>query len=145
MVYAQSTPLGFFDLTRDEYYIISLFRQWNKLGPTRAIAEHRLASFLQRDHIYPALNSLFQLFNELQIETQESEWDSDILTEHEESLLELLCDCNNPDKDPLIKKCRDELQKLELQLRPASAIYRSGHEALLRRAAYSFQIAYSAI
>lgn len=141
----QQTPLGFSDLTQDECFLIALFRQWRRIGPTRAIAEHRLASVFQADGIHSALDSLFRLFNEYPLGAPDQNSETDLLSQNEEALLNLLSDQDHPDKDlALVRKCRRDIENSEIHLRPVSAIDRSGHDRLLLRTAESFQIAYGA-
>ena len=140
---AQRPPLGFSDLTPDECFLIALFRQWRRIGPTRAIAEHRLACLLQADGIHPALDSLFRLFSALPRGVPDKDGETDLLSENEEVLLDLLSSQNHPDKDSaLVRKCRRDMENSEIHLRPASAIDRSGRDEILLRAAESFQIVY---
>ena len=142
---APQTPLGFSDLTADECFLVVLFRKWRRLGPTRAIAEHKLACLLQLDNVHSALDSLFRLFNELPRGTPDMESETDLLSETEEALLSLLSDRDHPDKDlALIKRCRGDIANSSIRLRPVSAIARSGRDEILIRAAESFQITYGA-
>lgn len=157
---AQQIPLGFSDLTQDECLLIALFRRWCSIGPTRAIAEHRLASLLQADDIHPALDSLFRLFGKLPQGarpgstpgvprgaphggTRDTDGETDLLSESEEDLLNMLSAGDHPDRDlALVRQCRHAIENSGIRLRPASAIDRSGRDEILLRAAESFQVAY---
>ena len=143
---AQNIPLGFSDLTMDECVLIALFRRWCSIGPTRAIAEHQLACLLQADSIHPALDSLFRLFDEIPCIAPFEDGETDLLSEDEEALLNLLSDRHHPDKDrAIVKQCRRDIKNSEIQLRPASAIPRSGRDEILLRAAESYQTVYGVL
>lgn len=79
---AHQTPLGLSDLTPGECFLIAFFRQWRRLVPTRAIAEHKLACLLQADDIHPALSSLFGLFDALPHRASDSDSETDLLSDH---------------------------------------------------------------
>ena len=143
---AQRNALGFSDLTQDECFLIALFREWRRIGPTRSIAEHRLACLLQADGIHPALDSLFRLFNELPRGALDPDDDTDLLSANEEALLDLLSDQDHPDKDlALIRECRRDIENSEMHLRPAASIERSGQDEVMIRIAESYQIMHSVL
>ena len=141
MSMAERVPLGFSDLTQDECLVIALFRKWHRMGPTRAIAEHRLACLLQADTIHPALDSLFRLFSAFPLASDDRDGETDLLSEGEEMLLDLLSDQEHPEKDlALVRECRRDIESSEIRLRPSSAIERTGEDRILLRTADSFQL-----
>ena len=142
---AERNPLGFSDLTQDESFLIALFRHWHRIGPTRAIAEHRLACLLRADTIHPALDSLFRLFSQFP-SAADRDGETDLLSESEETLLDLLSGRDHPNRgSDLIKECRRNIENSKIHLRSPSAIERTGDDRILLKAADSFQITYGAI
>ncbi|MEM9707933.1 MAG: hypothetical protein AAF871_04020 [Pseudomonadota bacterium] len=114
-----SEPLGFSDLTSDEEFFIILFRDWQRRGPTRAVAEHALARFLLEDRVYPALNSVFSAFDMVQTADAEAAEDSILLSEREETLL-----------TKLAGMFPDHGHVTDIEVRPADEITRSGHDRM---------------
>ena len=139
-------PLGFSDLTADECFVISLFREWCRVGPTRAIAEHKIACSVQADKSHAALDPLFKLFDEFLCSTLDLAEDTDLLFDLEEALLNLLSASDHPDKDRAdVRECKLALATAEIRIRPCDRIDRSGHDQLSLRVAESFQAAFGRI
>ena len=134
-------PLGFADLTEDESLIVAIFRAWQQLGPTHAIAEHTIARVLQPDTIHPALSALFVLFGSfVQIYPGEANH-TEVLSRSEEALLDQLAASEHPNlnrKD--VHACRVALQQAKIQLRPLGDIPRSGDDLRLQRISMSYQM-----
>ncbi|MEM6797425.1 MAG: hypothetical protein AAF725_25875 [Acidobacteriota bacterium] len=143
---AQSGPeaLGFSDLTEDERLVISISRDWRLLGPTRAVAEHRIARLLTRDRVYPALDALFLAFAPLFAEIDEPAAAElgDLLSRCEHELLDRLATGEAGDRElPSVCACREALERARIRLRPSGTIERSGRDALeleLSRSYFAF-------
>lgn len=117
----KSERLGFSDLTEDEGFLIVLYRDWRSRGPTRAVGEHALANLLKADRIYTSLGRVFAAFRSVEIQHRDEPSDEIILTEQEEALLTDLSEIFRP-------KPNDEPNEPEITVRPASEIFRSGHD-----------------
>lgn len=140
----EKVPLGYSDLTTDEGFVVTLFREWRESGPTRAVAEHRIACHLQSDSSYPALDPLFRLFGSYYDAAEPCSCQSDILSEDEEELLEILCTSNHSSSDRgLAPDCRAALLNAAIVIRPCEAIPRSGHDQLLYRVAQGYGAAFA--
>ncbi|MEM1391254.1 MAG: hypothetical protein AAGG45_09255 [Pseudomonadota bacterium] len=136
-------PLGYSDLTLDEGWIISLFREWRQGIPTRAIAEHRISRTLRREQKKDQPENsdpFFRIFSICDETTGTKHFDTDILSKDEENLLFLLSDA--PPKTPSetssyqdITNCRAALKSANVNLRPLVNIERSGRDAQLIKAA----------
>lgn len=137
-----STPLGFSDLNQDERFVICVFRAWRRLGPTRAIAEHKIASSLQAEKSHAALGPLFRLFGEFSTKGHPDEEETDLLSDIEEAFLDLLSDHGHPDDDlEDVRMCKGALAAADIKPRSPRSINRSGHDRLMLRVAESFQVA----
>ena len=135
-----SPSLGFSDLTEDECLLITLYRDWRRLGPTRAIAEHKIATLLQRDRSYLALDSLFAVFKEFGRVDAGDHDPTGVLSDAEERLLDLLSDKAPPEFDnDVIRRCRSELAAANIKTRPGHEIPRSGQDELMLRVTQSYQ------
>ena len=126
--------LGFSDLTEDEGFLIVLFRDWQRRGPTRAIAEHAIARHLKRDKIYPALGSIFSVFDALDPGEPVLGDGGVVLSDVEEALLTRLSEVFD---EPVGSVPPDS----RVAVRPASAIFRSGHDRLYAEVDRSYWLA----
>lgn len=137
-------PLGFSDLTHDEWMVVSVFRAWQRLGPTRAVVEHPLARLLKADAIYPALDALFAVFVSFAANDPCETSHTELLSPSEEALLDELSAPHHPGACRLdVCACRAALRRVEIDLRPLREIHRSGHDLMLQRIAVSYQILFS--
>ncbi|MEM9421291.1 MAG: hypothetical protein AAF986_02090 [Pseudomonadota bacterium] len=142
MVRLPEPLLGISDLSEDESLIITVFREWRRLGPTRAVAEHKIAIALQQDKSHSVLNSLFELFNEMATSTYGRVDNTSLLTHTEESLLDLLSTNPSSQRETRAKICTAALIKADMNVRPTSKITRSGYDEALLRIAQSYQSVY---
>ncbi|MGD1888065.1 MAG: hypothetical protein ACFB01_13270 [Cohaesibacteraceae bacterium] len=127
---SEFTPLGFSDLTDDESFIVSVFRQWRGIGPARSIAEHHLATWLRDDVLHEGLQPLFELFVTLpEREKGVPMSDSSVLSATEAALLEEIGAEGHTNK-PGVGQFRDVLAAANVTIRSASEIPRSGHDSL---------------
>ncbi|MEM7733470.1 MAG: hypothetical protein AAF280_11890 [Pseudomonadota bacterium] len=117
-------PLGFSDLTEDESFLIILFRDWQRRGATRALAEHAIARDLRRDKFYPLLDAIFISFRSEGPGDRVTDADGVILTEAEETLLTRLSSMSARHPD-------GPAADAPLAIRPASQIVRSGRDRVL--------------
>ncbi|MEM6900468.1 MAG: hypothetical protein AAF583_11915 [Pseudomonadota bacterium] len=144
----KSVPLGYSDLTFDEGWLVSLFREWQKAKPTRAVAEHRISRALRRDQSTDHSNSsdpLFRIFSICDASIGERHFETDVLSKDEENLLFILSD-EPPEGESYndISKCQEILRCANVMLRPIMNIKRSGRDDLLRKIARSYLSFYGA-
>lgn len=140
---AHPNPLGFSDLNQDERFVICVFRAWRRLGPTRAIAEHKIACSLQTEKSHAALGPLFRLFDEFSTANHAEEEETDLLSEIEEAFLEALSDHDHPDDDlEDVRDCKRALAAVDIKPRPPKIIDRSDHDRLMLHVAQSFQMVF---
>ncbi|MFV0473084.1 MAG: hypothetical protein ACK5MQ_02415 [Pikeienuella sp.] len=122
--------LGLSDLTEDENLLIGLFRDWLNLGPTAAIAEHRVAILLLESDLYGTLDPVFALFRMVDraeaLRAPLRDRLSAMLSDTEERLLELAAG--------------DEIPGQGLVCRHPSQIPRSGIDRLAARIAASYGV-----
>lgn len=131
MEQAEIPQLGYSDLTDDECFIISVFRHWQELGPTRLAAEKRLSVRLRDDTLYEGLKYLFELFRSLPCSRSSQTLSrSALLSETEEDLLTRLA-TEGRAYDANIQRFRQVLSLANVTIRPANKIPRSGHDQLL--------------
>ncbi|MEM1161235.1 MAG: hypothetical protein AAGJ28_09900, partial [Pseudomonadota bacterium] len=116
-------PVGFSDLTEDESFLIVLFRDWQRRGPTHAVAEHAIARLLRNDRFYPALESVFRTFRDVDRRRVHYSEDGVLLNETEETLLTHVARRLGSQGGP-------GQQRAAVAIRPASEIDRSGHDRL---------------
>ncbi|MEM9605697.1 MAG: hypothetical protein AAGA11_22755 [Pseudomonadota bacterium] len=116
-----TVPIGFSDLTDDEGLVVMLYRDWQRLGPPRAVAEHAIARALKADALYPWLGPLFDACAAVGVDASSTGEGTDLLSGVEEQLLDLVSQTlpRSPRPDPAPA------------LRPIRSIPRSGHDALL--------------
>ncbi|MEM1384182.1 MAG: hypothetical protein AAF713_08580 [Pseudomonadota bacterium] len=129
-------PLGFSDLTQDEQLLVAVYRDWRGLGPTVSIAEHAIARTLRRDKLYQALEPLFDVFRQVAApEQRAAPQDSDVLTETEELLLDMLSDAGaEHDFGTVTARCQAALAASGVCPRMSESIPRSGIDRALTRA-----------
>ncbi|MEM6549234.1 MAG: hypothetical protein AAF713_16000 [Pseudomonadota bacterium] len=123
MIAAENEPLGFSDLTEDEGFLVVLYRDWQRRGPTRAVAEHALARLLRSDKVYPVLDAIFVTFDDWSSTNVEPTDPGVLLTAEEEALLTRLAEI-----------FRQRMKLLPgpdaMDVRAAEEIVRSGHDRL---------------
>ncbi|MEM9330646.1 MAG: hypothetical protein AAGA53_04925 [Pseudomonadota bacterium] len=123
-------PLGFSDLTEDESFIISIYRDWRRHWPASVLAERRLTERLRNDCLYDGLEPLFQLFRMYcQKEVFPQENNSALLSMAEETLLNEI-GSKAVEKETSVEQFQTVLKSANVNIRPASAIPRSGHDRL---------------
>lgn len=116
--------LGFSDLTVDEGLLIVLYRDWLGRGPTRAIAEHSIARQLRGNRFREALDDIFVVFTEASRDDSGARDTGLVLSASEEDLL------------TRVSFRFEERASLRtgpplIHIRPASDIFRSGHDRLM--------------
>ena len=131
MFQKNSERLGFSDLTEDEGFLIVLYRDWRSRGPTKAIGEHALANLLKKDKIYASLNEIFITFRAIEKEHDDELIEDVILTETEELILTNLSVVFQP-------QSYIGSNETKIHVRPATEIFRSGHDKLHDRIGRSY-------
>lgn len=124
MTHTFAEPVGFSDLTEDEGFLIIIFRDWLRRGPTRAIAEHAIARVLRGDRFYPILNAVFSTFGRVADAHDDCWEDGIVLTDAEETLLTQI-------SEQLDGLPASAAVPPDIRIRPAAEIERSGHDRLL--------------
>ncbi|MEM9130352.1 MAG: hypothetical protein AAGA97_11605 [Pseudomonadota bacterium] len=121
MVSDRVEPLGFSDLTPDEEFFIVLFRDWQRRGPTRAVAEHALARILQSDNFYPVLSGIFSSFGKFARTEVRHIADGILLSATEEKILTEISSVFGDDV------LRSAPPRIDASVRSAADIARSGY------------------
>ncbi|MEM8792134.1 MAG: hypothetical protein AAGE80_10985 [Pseudomonadota bacterium] len=132
---SEPMTIGFSDLTEDEQLIVSMFRDWTFLGPTRPVVEHSLARLFKRDRIYPAIGPLMDLFEEVAATGAGAAGSGGALSKGEIALLAMLADDPGgtmPSSARLLE-CRIALRNGAIRLRQAGEIKGSDRDRLLDR------------
>lgn len=136
--------LGIHDLTTDEAFIVLLFRVWRCMGPTRAVAEHKIACELQKRPIYFKLDLLFSMFAEFEARSPTAPervaqvregYQHELLSSTEEKLLDLFATPHSvlTQTDAGSAGNRDRVSSIGLITRLSASIERSGRDAALLR------------
>lgn len=85
------TGISVCDLHYWELVLVQMYRSWRTEGPTVAVAEHRLATRLRNERIYPFMDGIFGLFGALRkVDTGDSDPHREQLTHAELLLLDLV-------------------------------------------------------
>ncbi|MEO0568506.1 MAG: hypothetical protein AAF066_12300 [Pseudomonadota bacterium] len=132
MVSDRVEPLGFSDLTPDEEFLIVLFRDWQRRGPTRAVAEHALARILQSDNFYPVLSGIFSSFGKFARTEVRHIADGILLSATEEKILTEISSVFGDDAP----RCAPP--RIDASVRSAADIARSGHGRQFGELNYEF-------
>ena len=133
MTESHATPLGLSDLTDDEYFVISVFRQWQRTCPRCETAQGHLQAALHKDRLYPALGPLFELFASLpsQIPIGQAA-ESALLSAVEETLLDEI-GARSEQRNPSVIEFQRVLDGTNGKIRCVSQIPRSGHDYLFEK------------
>ena len=130
MTVSHAMPLGLSDLTDDEYFVISVFRQWQRTCLTNEIAKGHLQEALRKDRLYPALQPLFKLFASLPSEIRTGQAvESALLSAVEETLLDEI-GARSEQRNPSVIDFQRVLDSTNGTVRSVSQIPRSGHDYL---------------
>lgn len=82
--------LGFADLTENEAFLIAIYRDWRRLDLGKATIESNIRHALAHDTLNDVLSAVFATFRKLTPNSAEPCGQGDILSEHEERLLDAL-------------------------------------------------------
>lgn len=122
--------LGYADLTDDEAFIVTVFRYWQMIGPTHAVAERRLSMQLRRDKLNGGFLALFDIFKTVPRPHEHTEQnESGVLSAAEEALLEIIGSIDHS-QPPSVSEFQRVLHSANVRIRPSSRIPRSGHDEL---------------
>ncbi|MEM9027623.1 MAG: hypothetical protein AAGC70_04570 [Pseudomonadota bacterium] len=128
---SELAPLGYADLTGDEAFIVTVFRHWQMIGPTHAVAERRLCMQLRKDQLYDGFVALFEIFRNVPLEEGRTERNSSgVLSAAEEMLLEVIGSADGV-RSASVAEFQRVLHLANVRIRPASGIPRSGHDKLV--------------
>lgn len=128
--------LGFSDLGEDEALVVWLYRSWQDHGPTRAIAEHRIAVLLRADRLHRMLGSVFEVYRALGRDPDFLASGRATLTPQELRLLRLLA--AEAPASLEASSCRAALATTGVSLRDPARIPRSGRDRLEMAVADSY-------
>lgn len=119
-IFHKTTYIDFSDLTEDEQFLVSIYRDWRRFGTTVEQSEYNLAQLLRDDPIAEALGALFAFFRNYMPPCPEGCCDWDELSARDERLLRLLASdgascCG-------AQRCRSALAAVPLHLRAPQQI-----------------------
>ena len=125
--------MGYSDLNEGEAFVVTVFRHWQRSGPTRAAAERNILELGWNDELFEALEPLFELFRAFPIQdTGNDRRDSAVLCPDEESILNTIA-TQNGRVSPHVAGLHGVLAEANITIRRLSEIPRSGHDYLVEQ------------